>query len=402
MDYRPRLNEKSNDNPLQSLLWKSYDQILQQLESGCPENVISYIRELRFKGEADDTSETLRRLISIRIAIKGSTISDDGTCLLQKESSVPWINGEIEFVVGLVKFHQGLFAEGSMHFKKAENIFASVDFEARSILSAFNCMIGEFYSGYISDINAKLDCLRILEKRARASLDINRPDQSRLRKVLAMTLREKAVLFEKEERFHAAIEELDKAIDIFALEGTRSDYHLALIQASDLKLAVGDRTGALRYYEYVVKPVDTRVEFPLAYIEWRLFGKHLNEKSFTVVPPTWLERWRQSKDKSDVISTEFQKRILKWLVDKNELVEQNSGRSWKLKVSSLEGKLLRLLTKTRASKLLLSEMLWPEFAKANEIDHRLHQLVSRTNQKYGGIILYDGSAYKLSCSIEVE
>ncbi|MGZ3775606.1 MAG: hypothetical protein ACXVCY_17000 [Pseudobdellovibrionaceae bacterium] len=397
MDGRIKLNAQAVMS-----LWQSYDEVLQMLESGLPENTTVFLRELRFKSDKDILSETLRRLISIRIALKCSTISDDGVYLIGEDGGVLWIQGEIHLVVGLAKYHQGLFLEGSAYFKKAEKIFADVDFAARSLLSAFNSLIGEFYAGTISDSNVKLEHLRILEKRCRSLLEKPRWDEARVRKVFAMILREKAVLFEKENRLYAAIEELEKAIDMFSLEGTRSDYHLALIQGADLKLLIGDRQGALSNYEHLIPPVDTRVEFPLAYLKWRLFAQEFDLSAFTVLPPTWVERFKNHQQKKCLPAEEKKERYLKWNIKSNQLHENSVQQFWKLKATSLEGKLLRLLIKMRASKTLLTETLWPEYAQINELDHRLHQLISRMNQKFGGIIIYDGSAYRLSCVLDIE
>lgn len=64
----------------------------------------------------------------------------------------------------------------------------------------------------------------------------NQWESSDLKKILAMIHRQKSARLEKNNRLHAALMELDKSIPIFELQGPRSDYHLALLQAANLSL----------------------------------------------------------------------------------------------------------------------------------------------------------------------
>jgi tetratricopeptide (TPR) repeat protein len=380
----------------QTELWQSYHAILELLESGRCEEASASTREV-FSDSDSPVHTALRRLISMRISMK-SMAGTDGVIEVQKWNDVPWIEAESHFVLGLSKFHLGLFTEGCENFQASEKIFAALGFNARAYLSAYNRLIGQSYAKQFASIQDELRQLRELEKNIREKISETPHDLSRCKRVLALILRQKAVVFEKDQRHHAAMGELSQAIEIFEFEGPQSDYHLALLQIADLSLDAGDARAAKRFFETVIAPVDSRVEFALAYLKWRIFETPFQPSAFEVQPPFWKERY-ESRCRSQI--SKENDTILIWNLSQNELSSPETGQIWKVKPSSLEGKLIRILSKSRTSKHLIAETLWPEQAKVSHLDHRLHQLISRVNQKYSNLVLFDGTAYKLSCSVEL-
>jgi tetratricopeptide (TPR) repeat protein len=368
------------------------------LESNRCEEAAIEARELRTVGLQDDAAEALRRLISARLALKKSPAKEGLEWLSLKSEQLPWIEPEAHFVVGLYRYHLGQFQQGGEYFRQAEEKFLALGFQARALLAALNLAVGQTYARTLS-LSEEIIGLTDLERRAREAIEAGADDIQRIKRLLAMVLRQKAVAFEKEFRVHAALGELEKALDIFELHGPVSDYHLSLLHAADLCLDADNRVMANRYFERVLPPVDVRIEFPLAYLRWRLHGGTINPEEFDSVVPAWLERYERRKNQQQ--NQSVVRRVMVWNRAKGDLREVFTDRHWKIKTKSLEGRLLLLLCKGRASKNLLGEALWPEHSETAYLDHRLHQLISRVNRKYGELIEFDGTMYRLTCDVQI-
>lgn len=380
-------------------IWRSYCHVLDMLEANRCEEAALEARDLRFTGLLDETAEALRRLISARLSLKKSPPKEGFGWLSLKSDQLSWIEPESDFVMGLYYYHLGRYEEGGEYFGRAEEKFLKLNMQARALLAALNSAVGQSYSRTLS-LSEEIAGLTEVERRAREGIEAGVDDVRRMKRVLAMVLRQKAVAFEKDHRVNAALGELEKAMDIFELHGPVSDYQLSLLHVADLYLDVDNRVMANRYFERVVPPVDIRVEFPLAYMEWRLHGKAVNPAEFDSVVPTWLERYERRKNQRR--SSGPVRRVLLWNRGKGDLYEVFTDQRWKVKAKSLEGRLLLLLSKGPASKSLLGETLWPEHSETSYLDHRLHQLISRVNGRYGEIIRHDGTMYQLSCDLQTD
>jgi tetratricopeptide (TPR) repeat protein len=386
-------------------LWRAYRSLLDLLEGGDCEAAAARLRDLRVPESSSTATEVMRRLVAVRLALKQSLAREDLPERAMVVAEAPWLMAEWDFVKGLECFHAGAFAKGATYFARAELSFDRLGMHSRAFLASYNAQIGRTYASETQAHDTELRAMTSLQGRAKEALAEAGPDSANIRKVLAMIHRQKAAIFEtastsESPRLNAALNELDRAIEIFEIDGPRSDYHLTLLHAADLSLDLGDEKAARTYFEYVLPPLDTRVEFPHAFLVWRLRGRTeepLDLDSFTLVPPVWKERYEGLRSKALATA----RPAFTWDPMSGRLLGPSSNQRWTLRGASLEGALVRLLTKGSASKARLIETLWPESSELETLDHRLHQLVSRLNRKIPGLVIFDGHHYRLSAPVEM-
>ena len=165
------------------------------------------------------------------------------------------------------------------------------------------------------------------------------------------------------------------------------------------------------FFERVVPPVEVRVEFPLAWISWRLAGGRSGSLAppdpgiYEFVSPYWLDKLRNHFSTHDKpggrpdAREPGSNRTLTWNLMTGDMHDERSGSRHLIKTASLEGRLLRALMRARSSKALLSEILWPEQHMVRAVDDRFHRLVSRLNKKLGNVIEFDGQFYRLNVEV---
>ncbi len=208
-------------------------------------------------------------------------------------------------------------------------------------------------------------------------------------------MRQKSYLFQEIGRPHAALCEAEKAVKTLGLNGLLSDYQLALIQAADCAMDLGDSHVAKQYFEYVISPIDTRVKFPLAYLEARIFGNVMDPKWFDIVVPYWKLKFEKhfTRNKTPLEVNYY------WNQNSGIFKDPISKKCTSILPRSLEGLLLNCLIHQKCSKSLLCEVLWPSHCNVYHLDNRLHKLISRLNKKFVPIIQFDGRFYFLNGKI---
>lgn len=427
--------EFENKTESELTLIEFYYSNLESLEQNKIEEVakaLSLKRNQTSPRENERNEFWIQKLISIRISLK-KTVATDQLRMLAKEIELPpdfttakqqsasqepnrepliylWIIGECLFVQGLIYFHLTEMIKGLKYFAMAAKYFQRENFFNRMALALFNRHVGQFADSEISTAEAELNDLIELEKQLLFCIPqipnshISRliSDQERIRKVEAFIYRQKAWCFERLNKMNAAVDELRKATRIFELCGPKSDCHLSLIQMADLLILLDNRLEAMASYERIFGPVDERVQFPLAFLKWRLFQEPLNPKDFNVIIPSWQRRYESrlpDSKETQANSSAFTDKATQlskmsfWQNDSRTIEIQKN--KIQLSKNSLEGRLISILLKGKATKFLLSESLWPELADTKVLDHRLHQLINRIKGKIGARINFDGQFYSL-------
>lgn len=375
------------------VLQKIYYVMVEFIIQGKYENIAAALNMLRDPELAFfEEIEYVRRLITIRLSMKRGDPGENISWLNLNVHKASWLYAERLLVEGHWNYHLKSYDVGIDCFLQAEKNFRSLKMDSREFVSAFNAVIGGVCGPMQLTPQDQLEKLRSLELRILPHVE--KADCSR---VLAMVYRQKAHAFEDLDRLHASLEEISKAIPIFELNGPLSDYHLALLHAADICLDLDNPFKGKSFFEYVIPPVDARIEFPLAFIQWRLGGETPDPKIYSILPSGWIDKFEKmnSAPTEDVAASE-------WLWDLNtgELRNPEISKTINIKLSSLEGKLLKLLTQNKSTKNFLIETLWPEQNEVHLLDNRLHRLISRLNKKVDESVVYDGKYYSLQMQLK--
>lgn len=383
-------NSSSKDNELRSIYYALVEMIIQGKYEDTAE-ALNELRDQKFTG--NEQVEAIRRLIATRLSMKRGDPGDNTLWISMPVPEESWIAAEKSLVQGHWNYHLQQFQEGIECFEESERRFKKLEMSCREFVSAFNVIIGEVSGSKELLPLDQLEKLRALELRVLPYME--KQDCAR---VQAMIYRQKAHAFEDLNRFHASLEEITKAIAIFELNGPISDYQLAVLHAADIYLDLKENFKARAFFEYVTPPVDARVEFPLAFISWRLGGRLPDKQKFSVMPSGWKEKFDKLKRESENNDTE-KKLQWSWSRKTEKLIAPHLDKPLVIKLVSLEGRLLRLLIQQKATKNLLIETLWPMQSDSQLLDNRLHRMISRLNKKLDNVISYDGKYYSLKVEI---
>jgi tetratricopeptide (TPR) repeat protein len=382
-----------------------YLSALSWLEAGRQEQVASLLETWRkeissLQHSTDPASkanawmlERMRRLLSIRLAMKnGMEVPNIENLLDAKSVADDFLKAEYLMALGLYCFNRGNYLDGYPHFELAETHFDLANRPDRALFAAYNRYIGLLNSGRITP-EQESSCLLELEQKAR------RLNQE---KALAWILRQKSYFLQGQAKPSGALAMIDEAIQLLIKQGPLSDLHLAYLQAADCLLDLKRPMDARARFEMIMGTVDSRVKFPIRYIEERLGASpgDLDPRDFGEVSPLWREKWQKhfSRSEEDVGSNS---QVYRWSLKNGDL---NIGQKTLPAVppGTMEGRVLRLLTEQPRSKAYLCEVLWPEECENTALDNRLHRVISRLNKRVPGLIVLRDGVYLTSFPVNIE
>jgi tetratricopeptide (TPR) repeat protein len=372
----------------------AYLRAVELVQGGALNDAARIAHELRSQGDTpganeDADSDLLRRLLSIRLALKSGNIEDCADLVESAPSASLFACAEADFVRGLVHYHRADFAAGIECFRAAADKYHSLENGKRELLSRYNIVSGRL------NLDARSTNDEIwLELR-----DVQRlAEEQKNYRVLGLIRRQNSYTFQSFGRRQAALIEIEKALPWLEACAPRSDYQLGLLQMADCLIDLDRKSEAQGYIERVIPPLESRVEFPLAMIEAKINGRLVDPAAFDVVTPAWrMKLARQTTAKISDEKTE----IAKWNPLSGELRLSENSTSLLIKARSLEGRLLQILLRQSASKAMLCEALWPGESEILHVENRLHQLIRRFNQKTSALVKFDGGRYQLARGIEV-
>lgn len=327
------------------------------------------------------------KLISGRISLRSGQEPLDSLLIDPDEVPEPFFMAELHLLRGYSFFNQAKYQEGAKDFCKAAEIYSGLELYQRSHTAEYNFIVGLENSEMLSSFQL-LKRLKVLEKKAFTRQDI---------KNLGNTQRQISYIYADQGKWNRALEEVLSAKKYLLDSGAKADFDLAICQQA-LCLAMLSRVQeAGLALEEILSPIDSRVLFPRDFVKAEIEGLEINSQDYAVVSSYWRNR-------SKALSREASKQDGCELVwdKKYSLLYDRGENSKPLKAKSLEGRLIQLLTSNGQSKPVLCEQIWPEHCETEHLDNRLHRLVSRINQKWPGLIQFDGQNYSLGHKIIVK
>jgi tetratricopeptide (TPR) repeat protein len=184
--------------------------------------------------------------------------------------------------------------------------------------------------------------------------------------LLSIIYRQRSLVYKELFKYQAAIEDSHKALDLLMGARNHSDAQRVYLNLCDVYMDLNNREMAQLYFERLIRPIDPRHAFSVAYIHARI--NKLNEiavSDFSFICPHYKKR---ATLRNIVLSVE----------------ESLSG------LTDSERKLLVLLKESPRKKTDLVKLIWPERSNPKSLDNRLYQLIFRVNKK---------SSYKIQKSL---
>jgi hypothetical protein len=301
-----------------------------------------------------------------------------------------FLKGEVHFVRGIILAHKSNFLTARDEMQSAAEHYQDSEQNEKYCLSLFN--------GIIFSSNAQ--AITVQEELIELTLLISETENLNVPKVRGLCLRQKSYIYFQTERFLAAREEIEKALQLIEAHCPSSDYQLALIHAADCAFSNQELEKATLFLNYLPQEVDSRVDFANAYVRAKISAEALMLDQFSEVPGHWLARY-EKHIQSNALTPTDQRPIWHWNVKTSLLTNDKKSLVGKMKLQSLEGQLLQLLEKKPASKELLCEILWPEYSNNQTLDERFFRLKSRLRQKLGDVVQFDGHLYSLKCRLQI-
>ena len=265
-----------------------YLEVLSLIEKGLYEEASLQIRDFRRRldGGLDKIEEerhlhVLAILLSARIALKGGRLPDHILSIDPEGLTLPFLKGEVYFVRGLYYGNQAKMPEASSYFEKAAEAFSATSNKDRFLLSRYNHLI---CLSYVPEINNHSLVLGFRQLEALAQENNNQ-------KILGLVLRQKSYFFKEAGRLLAAKLDAERSATLLEFYGSQSDFHLALLNLSEIQWNLGESEAAGAACERVLPPLDPRVLFPLNFIQHLIFNRPLDRTALSVSCPHFRERY---------------------------------------------------------------------------------------------------------------
>ena len=361
-----------------------YRQALKLLEGSLFNEVAEILARFRAAEQAapSPVAESARRLLALRLSLRQNHLIEDADLIERLDPREEWLKAERAFVLGLHAFHWGRFEGGATHFAEATRWLKSADWSERIALAAYNAYIGRLNAGTWNSIEERVLQLKPVEVLAH---------EQGCRRTKALVARQMSYFLHDLEALESARHRILEAVEYFQVFGPASDAHLALLQAADISLDMGEHVRAREFAAQVLAPLDSRVLFPFAYIQSRLQSTSVDPKDFSVVGDVWRWKWeRRQHPQETTVSLRWDRRRHCLVLGPQTVPFREGGK---------EALLLQYLMNQPASKNALIEFLWPEAGDSWTLENRLHKLISRLNQKVPSLIIYDGRVYR--CALKV-
>lgn len=337
----------------------------------------------QFRSQEDESLGILQhQLLSARLAMKAGSTPSTIKNVIVRPAWPDYFKGEVHMMKGFFYFYQNKFHKGSKQFSLAAEYFNLTTFKSR----ALNCKFNEIY-GRIDHLNMPVEQilseLTSLQKEAFEYGDQN---------VLGLIHRRKSASYMQIGKNYAALGEALSSIELLEIFGSRADFQCALIQGSYIYFLLKKHEKALELFEKIIPPMDHRLKFSYHFVHHKLTGSEFDPSAYEVVSSYWRSQVESHPvERADEMT---------WRTQDSELLVA-SGETISVKKKSLEGMLLSLLSQTSMKKETLIEQLWPEHGEKENIENRLHKLVSRFNKKTNQLVGFDCQAYFLRRPLKV-
>lgn len=368
---------------------QKYRQAVDGVLNANPEAALHHTRELRQEVQLTPDQQLEQKLLSFRLSIKLGHAANLNENDLNPGSGVSvFLRAEAHFLQGIVLMHKNKFSEAMEKQQAAAEAYLQAEQVEKSLLSRFNIIIAKGNAGLLTPQQELKEC---------ADLWLQ-GEEHKLQHIQALCLRQKSYAYFHNDRFLAALCEIEEALPLIEATCPISDYHLALVHAADCAFETGDVPRTRQLLDYLPDATDSRVDFPKAYVMAKLHDQVLNLAVFPQANPHWLGRYQSYVQRKKSETAPLAEKLI-WNTQTHWLMSSRKQILGKIKPLSLEGAFLKILMKGPASKELISEALWPEYAEVENLDDRFFRLKNRLQQKLGAIVDFDGKNYFLTVEI---
>lgn len=378
------------------IITNEYTAALKYIEYGQYERASDYLL-LKPDLPTEPHLNSLKTLISFRLAIKANTVPLDGMNHLNVSNvNSSELKAEFEFVNGIYFNSCRIFKEASESFFRASQLYHKVNWLEKELFS--------FYNALISDINHSNDLMTSEHLIQLNKLQI-KADEIQNKLILGFVSRQKSYFFKEKKKWNAALQEAKKAVFILEGRAFTSDYHLALLNIADCYLELNKIEKSRSYFEKVLHPIDPRVKYGYEYIKLRLsnqWNQHSYEKLAAGIEsdPHFLYRAFTTSNTLSISKVDHQisdtYNLNTYFLDKNNGVIKHSRQEWIISKSGKEFLLLKFLADGPKSSEYIMSVLWPQNPDLEQLESRLYTLISRTNKKLNGIIKYEKGKYSIN------
>ncbi|MCB0422592.1 MAG: hypothetical protein KDD61_16440 [Bdellovibrionales bacterium] len=382
-------SSKSSETNL-SKAQRTYERLRELVNHGNYEQAAEYLRALRNAQKNENPFDSVvLKLISGRISLRSGQEAVNLSLIHPDSVPVPFFKAELHLLRGYYFFNLRQYKEGALEFQKASELYKDLELGHRQLTAEYNVMIGLENAKQLSHFEL-LKQLNGLEEAASELPDF---------KMLGLVKRQRSYLYGEEEKWTLALDEIEASQSLLLKHGTKADFDLTICQEALCLYYLKKCSQATKALEKVLTPIDSRVQFPLSLLKTILAGDELKESRFDITSTYWRERYNEFKRQKSP-----EPPLIDYLWDRStSQLRSASGLSLQIKPKSLEGRLIHLLVSHKElSKAILCEQLWPEFCDSEQLDNRLHRLISRMNKKIKNLIQFDGQKYFLTQKIFIK
>ncbi len=361
----------------------NYEKQLISLLRGDYDNFSKYLRGQREQELSSFEKESLALLKArLEIKSKGPFIQEINFEPEAFEDEL-W-KAEAHYIKGLQCFYQGEYSSSEQYFFKASEKYELLNKIEKKLLSDFNFVMSRANA---RSITSSPQIVLMELSRIEVEAEVNG-----LTKILGMVRRQKSYIYFEEEKFNAALVDAKKALKALVTTNNQSDIELLHLHMADTYIELKDQQMARAHIEFLIEPIDSRLEFARDYLLVKLNEKKsLSLSDYSCVSTHWKERFEKY-----ILSEENDTDSI-WDIDNKILKIENIDYS--LRPNSKEGELISILIKNKASKDYLIEVLWSDWASIDQVDNRFFKLVGRINKKFNSLISFDGAFYCLTKKI---
>ncbi|UYL08095.1 hypothetical protein B9G69_013675 [Bdellovibrio sp. SKB1291214] len=366
-------------------LGASYNSALNEMMSGHNQSVLDYIKSIRSAASVSFETMMEQKALSFRLALKNNSEAIDVSTLSCNGIVSPDLKGDVHSVRGMFFMHQNEFENAQKEFLSSSECHSVYDNYDKALLARFNYILAKAFLSS-EDLSGDFETLH------QEALDHH------VLRVQALCLRQLSNICFDNENFIKAEKQAQAAADLFAKLGVLSDLHLAYIHLADCLIEIGKIKLAKDVISKIPAEVDSRVAFPLSYIQSKIFARHLDLSAFDNINPYWLKRFRKYSGNS---LKKNESKSWRFIARSGMIYDKSGTLKGRIKINSLEGQLLKILKNGPKNRNMLCESLWPDHAEDGVLESRFYRLVNRINHKLGELVVFDGKKYSLKETLDI-
>lgn len=312
------------------------------------------VKEYSSNNEEDEYLKGLYYCSYIRLMIRKDGLTEDSLVKIQEISTVePW-SFELHFVLGMAFMRVGLFEKSAEHFHQSYTGFSKISCKRKALIA--------YQNHVVANINLYPNRSYLAEWSFLVKLARKEKISSMEGGALINLSRE----YQNIGSFGPALKVIDEALESLEQSMGTYQYYQALFQKCDILIALGRNAEALEVFQLAKLCPFLELKSSLEIIE-----KKMNpDKTLSGIEAPESVPWKE------------------------RLAEIKSGKKQKAQ-GSLVQSLIHELEQEPMDKYTLIEKLYPENIDFGVKENRFNVLLSKVRKMYPGLIVKEGSLYKL-------